>query len=77
MISLLFAADAARAALEPDGWAAGRGEPVAVSACAIADDPGETRICVAGRLRWRLCERGFRSENLPAAGLEECFLNSF
>jgi hypothetical protein len=77
LFSLLFAAKAAHAELESDGRAAGVGELAAVSACAAAGDAAETRICEGGRLRWRLCEQGFRSENLPDAGIDECFLNSF
>ena len=77
LFSLLFVANAAYAELESDARAAGVGEPVAVTACAVADDAAEARICVGGRLRWRLCELGFRTENLPRAGIDECFLNSF
>jgi hypothetical protein len=76
LLSLLLATNAARAEHESDGQTVASGELVADTACTASDDATETRICAEGRLRWRLCEQGFRSERLPSAGVYECFLRS-
>lgn len=76
LLSLLLAANAARAEQEADGRDGGVGALAADAACVASDDAAETRICEGGRLRWRLCEQGFRSERLPNAGVYECFLRS-
>lgn len=73
---MLFAATAARAALESDGQSAGLGE-LAVWACAASDDAVESQTCGEVRLRWGLCEHGFRSEHLGIEGVDECFVRSF
>jgi hypothetical protein len=76
LFAVLLAANATRAEQKSVGRAAGLGEQVADSACAASDDAAESRICEGGRLRWRLCEQGFRSERLPSAKVYECFLRS-
>jgi hypothetical protein len=76
LFGLLFAANAARAKLESVGPAAGPGKQVAEPVCAASLDAAESRICEGGRLRWRLCEQGFRSERLPNAEVYGCFLRS-
>jgi hypothetical protein len=76
LFALLFAANAARAERESDGPAAVSGEQVADLTCATSHDPVESLICEGGRLRWRLCEQGLRSERLPNAEVYECFLRS-
>jgi hypothetical protein len=76
LFSFLLAANAAHAKQEIDGRPAELGKQIADSACATSDDADESRICEGGRLRWRLCEQGFRSERLPNAGVYACFLGS-
>ena len=76
LFALLFAANAVRAEQESDGRAAGLGRQVADLTCATSRDGAESRLCEGARLRWRLCEQGFRSEHLPDAEVYECFLRS-
>jgi hypothetical protein len=76
LIPLLFTASAAFAARELDGPAAGLGERVTEAACAANDDAAQSSLCHDGRLLWGLCEKGFRSERLPNAGIYACFLHS-
>ncbi len=76
LFALLFAANAARAELEPVGLAARPGKQVAGPVCATSHDAAESRMCEGGRLRWRLCEQGLRSERLPDASVYVCFLRS-
>jgi hypothetical protein len=76
LLSLLFAANAARAERESDGRAVGLGELVTDAACAASGEAAQSPICEDGRLLWRLCEKGFRSERLPNSGIYACFLRS-
>jgi hypothetical protein len=76
LLSLFLAANSARAELESSEHAAGLGEQVADAACAASGDAAQSPICQDGRLIWRLCEKGFRSERLPNAGVYACFLHS-
>jgi hypothetical protein len=76
LIPLFFAANAALAERESEGRAVGLGEQVTDAACAASGDAAESPICRDGRLLWRLCEKGFRSERLPNAGVYACFLHS-
>jgi hypothetical protein len=76
LLSLLFAANAARAERESDGRAMGLGEQVANAACANSGEAAQSTICQNGRLIWQLCQNGFRSERLPDAGVYACFLRS-
>jgi hypothetical protein len=73
---LLLAANSARAELESAGQAVGMGERVTDAACAASGDAARSPICQDGRLAWRLCEKGFRAERLPNAGVYACFLHS-
>ena len=76
LLSLFFAATAARAERESDGRAVGLGVQVTDAACAASGEAAESTICQDGRLLWRLCEKGFHSERLPYAGVYACFLRS-
>ena len=76
LLSLFFAATAARAERVSDGRAVGLGEQVTDAACAASGEAAESTICQDGRLLWRLCEKGFHSERLPYAGVYACFLRS-
>jgi hypothetical protein len=76
LLSLFLAANSARAELESAGHAVGLGEQVTDAACAASGDAAQSPICQDGRLIWRLCEKGFRSERLPNAGVYACFLRS-
>jgi hypothetical protein len=76
LFALLFAANAVRAEQESDGRAAGLGRQVADLTCATSRDGAESRLCEGARLRWRLCEQGFRSERFPNAEVYGCFLRS-
>jgi hypothetical protein len=76
VISLFFTVNAARAERESDGRAVGLGERVTDAACAASGEAAQSTICQNGRLLWRLCETGFRSERLPRAGVYTCFLHS-
>ncbi len=76
LFSLFFAATAARAERESDGRAVGLGEQVTNAACAASGEIAQSTICEDGRLLWRLCEKGFRSERLPNSGVYACFLRS-
>jgi hypothetical protein len=76
LFSLLFAGNAALAERESDGRAVGLGERVTDAACAASGDGVQSLVCQDGRLLWRLCEKGFRSERLPNEGVYACFLRS-
>jgi hypothetical protein len=76
VFSLVFATNAALAERESDGRAVGLGEQVTDAACAASGEASQSTICQNGRLLWRLCEKGFRSERLPNAGVYACFLHS-
>jgi len=76
LFSLFFVANAARAERESDGRAVRLGELVTEATCAASDDAVQSLMCAGGRLRWRLCEQGLRSERLPNEGVYACFLRS-
>ena len=76
LIPLFFAANAALAEREIDGQAVGLGERVTAAACAAGSAAAQSTLCQDGRLLWGLCEKGFRSERLPNAGVYACFLHS-
>ena len=76
LFPLLFAANAALAERESDGRAVELGEQVADAACAASAAAAQSTICRDGQLLWRLCEKGFRSEHLPKAGVYACFHRS-
>jgi hypothetical protein len=76
LIPLFFVANAALAERESDGRAVGLGERVTDAACAASGDGAQSTVCQDGRLLWGLCEKGFRSERLPTAGVYACFLHS-
>jgi hypothetical protein len=76
LIPLFFAANAALAERETNGQAVGLGERATEAACAANGDAAQSTLCQDGRLLWGLCEKGFRSERLPNAGVYACFLHS-
>ena len=76
LIPLFFAANAALAERETNGQAVGLGERVTEAACAANGDAAQSTLCQDARLLWGLCEKGFRSERLPNAGVYACFLHS-
>jgi hypothetical protein len=76
LIPLFFTANAALAEREIAGQAVGLGERVTDAACAANGAAAQSTACQDGRLLWGLCERGFRSERLPIAGVYVCFLHS-
>jgi hypothetical protein len=76
LFPLLFAANAALAERESDGRVVGLGEQVADAACAASAAAAQSIICRDRQLLWRLCEKGFRSEHLPKAGVYACFHRS-
>jgi hypothetical protein len=76
LLMSLVVTNAARAERESDGRVVGLGEQVTDAACAASGEAVQSTICQDGRLLWRLCEKGFRSERLPNAGVYACFLRS-
>jgi hypothetical protein len=72
----LFAADGVRAELESDGMPTTLSDQVANLSCKASEGPTESRVCEESRLRWRLCEEGFRSERLPDTEVYRCFIRS-
>ncbi len=76
LFASLFAANPALAERESGRPPAGFGEQAVDSACAESDDAAESPMCEGGRLRWRLCEQGIRSEHLAHAEVFSCFLRS-
>jgi len=72
----LFAANAGRTETESGGRGADSIDLVADVPCETSRDAVETEMCASGRLRWRLCEQGFRTERLPNADVYGCFLRS-
>jgi hypothetical protein len=76
MPALFFAANAARAEQESDDLTVGSSIQGADVACELGGDNAESRMCGSAQLRWRLCEQGFRSEQLPDADVDMCFLRS-
>ena len=72
----LFATNAALAERESTSPPAGLAVQSAGSVCAGTDGLEAARKCKGAWLRWRLCEQGIRSEQLPYAEVYGCFLRS-
>jgi hypothetical protein len=72
----LFATDGVRAELESTGMSAALSDQVASLSCKSSEGPTDSRVCEESRLRWRLCEEGFRSERLPDTEVYRCFIRS-
>jgi len=76
LIPLFFTVNTALAEWEANVAAVGLSERATDAACAASGAAAQSTLCQDGRLLWGLCEKGFRSERLPNAGVYACFLHS-
>ena len=76
LIPLFLTANAALAEREPNVLTVALGDRVTAAACAASRAAAQSTLCQDGQLLWGLCEKGFRSERLPDAGVYACFLHS-